>query len=237
VTIRTREPQVPDEFPPARLFLDDIEEIVRILVDSVDNPAEPRTPPPKDTKTKLTISTKDKICDEVDELRDIAKKTTYLFVTVERTGRDTASVTFTEWGALLNLSLYTRDEKLRMFHKLSPIFERRNRWLATLAKSHGTLVGALSMLLYFAAAIPVIFLIIRQTPPLWAIAIGLLSLATVITVWATGSHHSIVILRPSSEPSPLSQNLLQKIPLMVITSVLTFLLTLLGFYLKHKYWP
>ena len=124
-----------------------------------------------------------------------------------------------------------------MFHKLSPIFTRRNRWLATLAKSHRTLFSALSTLLYFAAVIPVIILINRQTPPIWAIAIGLLSAATVITVWTTGSHRGIVILRRSSEPSPLSKNLLQKIPLMVMTSVLTFLLTLLGFYLKHKYWP
>jgi hypothetical protein len=40
VTIRTKEPEVPDEFPPARLFLDDIEEIVRILTDATENRKE-----------------------------------------------------------------------------------------------------------------------------------------------------------------------------------------------------
>jgi hypothetical protein len=237
VTIRTKEPEVPDEFPPARLFLEDIEEIIHILVEAVENPKEPRTPPPVDTKTKVTITTKDKICDEVDELREIAKKTDQLFVSVERTGRDTISLRFTKSGAYLVLSLYTRDERLRMFHKLSPIFKRRNRWLATLVQSHHALFGALSTLSYFAAIIPVVILLNRNVPPTMSIVIGLLSAAIIITFFATGFHHSMVILRRSSEPSAIRQELLQRFPIAAISSLLTFLLTLLGFYIKHKYWP
>jgi len=37
VTIRTKEADVPHEFPPARLFLDDIEEIVSILRQAVES--------------------------------------------------------------------------------------------------------------------------------------------------------------------------------------------------------
>jgi len=36
VTIRTEEPAVPDEFPPARLFLADFEEIARVLLEAVE---------------------------------------------------------------------------------------------------------------------------------------------------------------------------------------------------------
>jgi hypothetical protein len=37
VAIRIKEPNVPSHLPPARLFLDDIEEIVRIFRDTVES--------------------------------------------------------------------------------------------------------------------------------------------------------------------------------------------------------
>ncbi len=66
---------------------------------------------------------------------------------------------------------------------------------------------------------------------------ALLLLSTSITFGEILFQHTVIILRPSSEPSPLRQELLHKFPLVAISSALTFLLTLLGLYLKHKYWP
>jgi hypothetical protein len=37
VTIRTKEQEVPGEFPPAKLFLNDIEEIVDILKELIES--------------------------------------------------------------------------------------------------------------------------------------------------------------------------------------------------------
>jgi len=54
VTIRTKEPEPPEGFPPVRLFLDDIEEIVRALVDAhkKSNPSAPH----EDAKIKVTFA-------------------------------------------------------------------------------------------------------------------------------------------------------------------------------------
>jgi len=243
VTIRTKEPDVPSDFPPARLFLDDMEEIVRVLVDALENSTENTDEegrPLKDkTKTRVTLTTKDRVCDGVRELPAIAKRTTELSVTVrsERSALPEASLSFRKSGANLRLRAFSRDESLSTFHNLEPIFKRRSFWLARFAHSYPNLFGLLTFALYICAAVPLVPLLNKQTPSARAILIGLPAAAIIITVLATSSHHSTIILRRSSEPSPLSQNLLQKIPLMVITSVLTFLLTLLGFYLKHKYWP
>ena len=71
-------------------------------------------------------------------------------------------------------------------------------------------------------------------------ALGMVIPANALVIGAFvfgGIAHSTVIMRPSSEPSPLHQELLHKFPLVALSSVLTFLLTLLGLYLKHKYWP
>jgi hypothetical protein len=74
VTIRTKEAEIPCEFPPARLFLDDIEEIVRILVAATENRKREGELHEDPAKTRLTLTIKDRACDEVQDLPKIAKK-------------------------------------------------------------------------------------------------------------------------------------------------------------------
>ena len=255
VTIRTKEAEVPSEFPPARLFLDDIEEIVRILLEATENRNAPsrqradrlarniadvgQSPPlALDFKTTVTLAIKDQVCDQVRELSKVAKKTSELSLTIASHpwGPDT-SLTFSKSGARLRALAFTRDEQLNIFHKLAPVFKRRNLWLATLNHRYSNLFGVLTLALWFCAAIPALTLLNKQVPTTRAILVGLPAAAIIITVLATGSNHNSIVMRRFSEPSPLSQGLPQKILLVVISSALTFLLTLLGFYLKHKYWP
>jgi hypothetical protein len=239
VTIRTKEPDVPNHFPPAKLFLDDIEEIVTILVETVENPEPTSTPPPEDAKTMVTIAAKDRICDVVSELPNIARRTAELSISVERSGWDVTVLRITESDAHLLFGLYSREKKLGVFHKVEPIFRRRNLWLRTLVWSHyvpslgavtSTSLAAIGLLAAFLFNVPF-------HHPTRVLVLESLVVLTAITLWWTLSHHSIIILRHSSEPSPIRQELLHKFPLVALSSALTFLLTLLGLYLKHKYWP
>jgi hypothetical protein len=83
------------------------------------------------------FTTKDLVCDEVKELRDIAKKTTDLSVKVEREGsRGEASLTFSSSTTLLMLIGFTKEEKLDILDRLNPVFRRRNLSLRTFAHSN-----------------------------------------------------------------------------------------------------
>jgi len=57
VTIRTEEPKVPANFPPARLFLDDIEEIIRILRESLETVKMDSRSTIEDLRMKVRFST------------------------------------------------------------------------------------------------------------------------------------------------------------------------------------
>ncbi len=223
--------KVPDEFQPARLFLDDIEEIARILVDAIQL-----------AKVQiLTFRIKDRVCDEVQELPKIAKKTSKLWIKVDSPNfGPNVSLSFNDNGSLLSCYGLKEAEELKLFQKLAPIFERRKLRLRTFVWSHywnsvaalfGACVAVLGLLVIFILKPD----LIRH--PMRAIVGPLLLLLPIIALGSTLSYHSIIVMRPSSEPSPLRQELLHKFPLVAISSALTFLLTLLGLYLKHKYWP
>jgi hypothetical protein len=233
VTIRTKGADVPSEFPPARLFLDDIDEIVRILVEATENRKEEWNRFNRDAKTRVTLTIKDQVCDEVQELPKIAIKTIGLSVRVEiQKSLPQTFLTFNRYSTSLRLDGFTREQELSIYHNLAPIFKRRNLWLATLVRSLRTLILTL-MVLFTLVDITLTLMFKKQTPRTLVTVIELLTVAIGTTFVATTWHHSIINLRHSSEPSAFRQDLLQKIFLVV----LTFLLTLLGFYLKHKYWP
>jgi hypothetical protein len=261
VTIRTKEADLPSEFPPARLYLDDIEEIVRILLEATQTPNEQQTPSNEASRPRVTLTTGDRVCDGVQELPQIAKKTTDLSIRIETEGYGRATYLALHInGSLLSSFAITADEQLRLYYKLAPIFKRRNRWLATLIHSHSrwsnTVYGAasaafylLSFLLLAILALPMLIKpttvtasALRQEVNAWYLSIAAAISGTLVILLASGlKRHTIIILRPSSEPSPVRQGLRDKLPAALIGaalgSVLTFLLTLLGLYLKHKYWP
>jgi hypothetical protein len=251
VTIRTKEADAPNDFPPARLFLDDIEEIARILVDATEK-KEKSIRPDKSAKITLTLTIKDQVCDELQELPKIATKTSDLSVRVAaQNWLPETSLRFRTYGTSLDLSGFTREEKFSIYHRLAPIFKRRNLWWPTLIQSHpsssatifGAASGALYALLFLWIAIllgagSITTYLSRHEVIHWSLRAATLIAVTLAIALSVGRHpHSVIILRHSSERSPLRQDLLQKAPLMAISSVLTFLLTILGFYLKHKYWP
>jgi hypothetical protein len=170
------------------------------------------------------------------ELPNIAKKTIDLSVEVETQKWSIASVKFYRYGTYLGFYGVSTSEKLIIFHKLEPIFRRRNRWLAALVIPFSRSIVTLVMLLAL-ASFALIFIPIKHAPPRLHYVFSLLAVTIASAFLIIRRHHGIVILRHSSEPSPLRQELLSKIPLVFISCILTFVLTLIGMYIKHKYWP
>ena len=240
MTVRTIEADVPSEFPPARLFLDDIEEIVRILVEAIEGGKEVPNRPGQNAKTQVTFTIKDQECDDVQELPKIAPRTTRLSIAVAaQDWLPSATLGFSRLSASLSLYGFTRERKLSIYHSLSPVFKRRKRWSATLA--HPLRVLALTLL----ALLILIMIVVLFTLPslshtlrmLGDIVMGLLAVAVAAAAVATTWDRSIIILRPSSERSALRQEMVSRALPVAIGCVLTFLLTVLGMYIKHKYWP
>ena len=217
------------------MFLDDIDEIVRVLVDATEKRVK-SIRPDKDAKIVLTFAIKDQVCDEAQELPKIAKKTFDLSVEVDvPDSAPWASLEFDRSSTFLMLIGFTTLEQLSIYHKLAPVFRRRNLWLATLVHSHSWLVHTVLLLLTLVNI--ALYASYHQHPPMLFYMFWLLFLALVAIEITTASHHSTIILRHLSERSALRQDLLGKILPVATGCVLTFLLTVLGFYIKHKYWP
>jgi hypothetical protein len=239
VTIRTKEPEVPAEFPPARLFLNDIEEIVRVLIAATENYHREREH--GGAQTKVTLRIGDQICDEVEELPKIAAKTKELGISVEKGDWADSSLTIGKTHTLLLCFRFARHESLNLYHKLAPIFKRRNLRWRTFVHSAPWLISAYGFL-----ALPLFallqFLLKQAMPPTPAYALSAALVASLLIALIMGLFlHTTVILRHSSEPSAVRQGLRDKLPAAllgaVLGSVITFVLTLVGLYLKHKYWP
>ena len=236
VAIRTKAADAPNQFPPARLFLDDIDEIARILVEAAEKRGKSILAD-KAAKIKLTLTIKDQVCDDVEDLPKIATKTFDLAVSVaaeDEAWLPDASLEFDRHGTSLTLLGFPALEKFSIYHKLAPIFRRRNLRLATLIHSQGLSLMAVAVLVGLAN---IALLSNKLIQPTVSHVISSLSFAMTAIYLATVFHHSTIILRRSSDRHDLKQELLQKMPMAAISSILTFLLTLLGFYIKHKYLP
>ena len=230
MTIRT-EPEPPEGFPPARLFLDDIQEITGILVESTEMPE----------KSTVKLSIKDQVCDEVQELPKIARKTSDLSISVTSGDKFSSSTLRIGHTIFLYFVGFTREQELYIFHRLAPIFKRRNLWLRTFVHSHPVVVATLSGLSLAGTVGIVLAGLLTHKSSMMATACGILSVVIFVTILTNLFLPSIVIMRPSYESSPVREGLRDKLPAALIGagvgSVLTFLLTLLGLYLKRKYWP
>lgn len=114
-------------FPPARLFVDDIEEIVRIFRELVEShPIDPRSTT-KNPKIKVLFSTPGEECDDIQDLPKIAKRCRELTIEVSRGDFLSTSLLIHPTFTLLDSSGLTKEEKWSASRKLQPIFNKRGR--------------------------------------------------------------------------------------------------------------
>src|SRR5262249_9038006 len=123
MTIRTKEARVETDLPPAKLYLDDIAEIVHIFSHALPNKQD-STGGVASIVTKFDVGAKQ--CDDIEELPKIAKKTTHFELEVSRGSKD-ASLSVTRYGASWSALFLDRTASWEMARKLEAVFEQRQR--------------------------------------------------------------------------------------------------------------
>lgn len=192
---------VPSEFPPARLFLDDIEEIVRVLWKAIESQETNHTTV-EDLKMKVRFSVGGQECDEIQDLPKIASGIRPLEIRVGR-GRGTATlIIIRPWFGVTWVTWDLTEEAWSIFPKLQAVFQKRKRrWTILLHSLPGWLSWSLpNVVLWFGVylSFPPYKLIQRNISI--AIARGLLG-ATIAAV-ITGARHTILTFRHSWDSSP-----------------------------------
>jgi hypothetical protein len=228
MTISRKEAPIPDELPAARLYLEDIEEIVGILLQGGAG-----------TKEEVV-----QVCDQILDLPKIAKSTTHLAVLVrgERgshyIARFVVSHSSTEWSAYA----LTTEQAWAAYRKLEALFEKRRLPLRNLLHSHKALFyvlqGMLSSLILLTPLILLSDLAAYRVALSVTLAVAALAF---LTLWAGLRRHSIVILRNSWDHAARREELKTKIYAGTIPAIIGTLVgivgTLIVLYVQHKYWP
>jgi hypothetical protein len=172
---------IPTELPPAKLYLDDISEILQILIDSS-----------ADCQTTF-VAGKSK-CDTLDDLKDLRGRTTHFVMDISAAGKhQTLELT----PAVTRIHVYEVGDQLAAWSKyvnVAAIFERRKLKLKSAVRSLGWWVFAALWLLTVAVWVFVPHPAKRlSTYELLCVATGIAVAAAVVYYFV--SSHSIVYLR------------------------------------------
>lgn len=172
---------IPTRLPPAKLYLDDINEIVQILTDASE-----------DCRANF-VAGKSK-CDTLEDLKDLRGRTTHFVMDISAPGKhQTLELT----PSVTRIHIYEMGDQLAAWSKyvnVAAIFERRKLRLKSVVRSLGAWVFAGLWLLTVAVWLFVPHfskpISIDQLP--W-LATGIMLAATVAYYFV--SSHSIVYLR------------------------------------------
>jgi hypothetical protein len=228
MAIRPVPQPVPEEFNAARLFLEDVEEIVRIFTEAENDRPDKRLLVEGES-LRATFEVGNQTCDEPADLKKIHPPFTHKFsVELRRTGF-MCRVLIDKWSTRWSCYGLGLNEEWGTYHKLSSVFQARKFWRSLLPNPGaimfvmGAMFGAIS-LASFAVHVPPILMI--------AMAGLVLVLGLPLTLF-TLRGHSVVIFRSRSDHSSRRLETVWK----VIPYILTFLLGMLSQYLAHKFWP
>lgn len=244
MTISSREKEVPIRLPAACLYIDDIEEIREIILYA----AASRVLRPEIDPTQHEVETKfyigDQVCTEIQDLPKIKKRTHDFEMRLSApdgfTARFGVSVSTTQWTT----NGLTKADTWRAFHKLETVFERRKiRWRNLLPRETESVRFVLVMflllaLLFFGSgAARVIYKLAPSHEEFVSVSFTLAALALITAVTPLVLRHSVVVLRYSWDQAAQREDRNTKILIAAVSALTAFLLTVLGYYLKHKYWP
>ncbi len=243
MTISRQEKPVPTRLPAARLYLDDIEDIVRILSEADQSREAKSNGFDKDAPIKVQFQIGNQMCDEVQDLPKIAKNSPSFELQVSR-GRFglSARLGVSRYGTQWTTYGLTKDEAWTTFRRLEALFESRRLPWTHLLHSHFT--GFLLIHGFMLSLLCVSFMFLPASlagrlPHSTAVAVVAMFVTAAIVaiaLWVGLRRHSIVILRYSWDHAALREDTKTKLIIAGASSIITFGLTFLGMYLKHKFW-
>lgn len=247
MTIHVTEPEVPRALPHARLYLDDIEQIVHTLSDvecKVANAAPGTHQPPQPT---LRVGNKE--THEIEDLPRITKTTSDLTIRLE-TQRLTLIFQVGGSGPQWWSAGLTRGDAWETHHKLEAIIRPRVVLLGVLARTRPgalyTALGAAAMLGAFLALLATYVLAHKFVPHLltsWygSLIIGLLEGTAVVLGFKLTNlifePRSNVTLRYSYDQTARREERNSKLFFAVLGFVFGVVGTLLSQYLSKLIWP
>ena len=127
MAVTRKKPEPSFEPPPARLFLDDLEEVVRIFREAANY--QLWEGPPEEQEPKLSLSVKDVVCDRVEDLPKIGKKTTELEIKLrKRSGCELGLLIWPTYTRVWVMGIKEEGGWL-VYGKLQAIYQKRRvRW-------------------------------------------------------------------------------------------------------------
>ena len=244
MTIWRKENPVPTALPAARLFLEDIQEIVNIfLVLLADPNLQPQS---ADDNPKVQFRIGKEFCDQIEDLRKIAQRTTNFGIKLSREKFAYPYIDFevnensTNWTS----NGFPTDSVWTAYRKLEALFaKRRLRW-ANLISSYRlavfTIQGIAAGILFF--TLPSLLFLHQRglKDTLAGVAAFVLVFVTYLVLRKGLSNHSVVILRNSWDHVERRDELRRKMITGLVPAffgaIVGVIGTILVTYLQHKYW-
>jgi len=202
MTISRKEKEVPKDLPPARLYLDDIEMVIKVFQEAKQNQTDK---PEKQPVLKFEIE--NQVCTELADLPKITEATKNLTMEVNMpnfSGFLRISPKATHWDTFG----LERTEEWSVHSKLEPIFRARERAMVALTRKMPT--GAIGVAMGIIVALIVFpYLVSYSIPNMYyplpsargLYVVGLILVVLLASYETLTSSHTVVVLRPYSESS------------------------------------
>jgi hypothetical protein len=230
---RTKELEVPREFPPARIYLDDLQEIIEIFREARQYEKYERSPESRET---ISFECGNKTCDTVDDLKKIGGTTWNFEVKVDNFPGCSHSLKMqrlTCWWWSYGTS---RDGQWATYRKLEALFKHRKRWTAAL--------HAIPLWLWFTVSLfPSVIISVtpKSSPFFWIIAsVGISVVTAMVVLGIVRLRHTVVVLQDSSEQLGFKGVVSKSVPQIVGAFLAAFLGvvgTLVVQFILRKYRP
>jgi hypothetical protein len=202
MAISRKEKEVPKNLPPARLYLDDLEMVIKVFQEAKESQSDKAENVPR-----LKFEIENQVCTELTDLPKISETTKDLAMEVHMPNfsaylRISPKATYWDSFGL------TRKEEWSLHSKLEPIFQGRERPLVALtgripAGIIGLGLGIIVTLIVFpflvSYSIPNMYYPLPSARGLYVV--GCVFVVLLASYETLASSHTVVVLRPYSESS------------------------------------
>jgi hypothetical protein len=210
MTIRSRPQSLPTELPPARLYLDDLTELIQILAEDYSDP-------------QVTFTVGNHVCDTLKDLKQLGRRATDFQIEVRAAQYNSSGVRLSRHGT--SFFIYgNRSEGWSKYSRVLAVFQKRRltlKWLLGSSIS-SFLSGALTTLVVTGLPIAIVAKSLR-----WSSLCVLLGLMTLVLHRYFLGWHSVVEFRNSYEVGVGRWLEEQKTPIImvVISSLIAAIIT------------
>jgi hypothetical protein len=246
MTIELQEPQVRRDLPPARLYLDDIEQIVRIFSQEIKAYERELNPGEQQREPEPTFQIRDRVTHDINDLQKIAKVTNTLSITIE-SNRSYVSLALFISNAGVSWGEYglTKADAWKTYHKLEALFKPRSHWLRAWPHRSASTTIATVLGTALIIAIPIAFTVravAHEFARNHALGVAALILFTTLgmSLLLTApllAWPCTVVLRQLPEIAEAREERNSKLFFAALGWALGTATALVGIYVKHKFWP